>query len=38
MKAIQTKILHSDCKDKLKEVKSNYIDLIVTSPPFPSKH
>lgn len=34
MKKIDTKILLGDCKDLLKSVEENSIDLIVTSPPY----
>ncbi len=30
----QIKVIHGDCKDKLKELDDNSIDLIVTSPPY----
>jgi len=34
MKTIETKILEGDCKDILKQLDDNTIDLIVTSPPY----
>lgn len=34
MKTIDTKILLGDCKDVLKSIDENSIDLIVTSPPY----
>jgi site-specific DNA-methyltransferase (adenine-specific)/site-specific DNA-methyltransferase (cytosine-N4-specific) len=34
MKTIETKILLGDCKDILKTIDENSIDLIVTSPPY----
>ena len=34
MKEITTKIIQGDCKDVLKTIDDNSIDLIVTSPPY----
>lgn len=34
MKEITTKIIQGDCKDVLKTIDDNLIDLIVTSPPY----
>ena len=34
MEEIQTKILLGDCKESLKQLDENSIDLIVTSPPY----
>ena len=34
MKSVKAKILQGDCKNKLKEIDSNSIDLIITSPPY----
>ncbi len=34
MKEIKTKIIQGDCKDVLKTIDDNSIDLIVTSPPY----
>jgi site-specific DNA-methyltransferase (adenine-specific) len=34
MKMIDTKILLGDCKDVLKTIDQNSLDLIVTSPPY----
>lgn len=31
---VETKFIHGDCKEKLKEIESNSIDLIFTSPPY----
>jgi len=31
---IKTKIIHGDCRKKLKEIESDSIDLIITSPPY----
>ncbi len=31
---IKTKIIHGDCREKLKSIESNSIDLIITSPPY----
>ena len=34
MREIFTNIIHGDCRDELKKIPDNYIDLIVTSPPY----
>lgn len=31
---IETKLIQGDCREKLKEIESNSIDLIFTSPPY----
>jgi DNA modification methylase len=31
---IETRLIHGDCKEKLKDIESNSIDLIFTSPPY----
>lgn len=34
MKKIETKVIQGDCKEILKTLENNSIDLIVTSPPY----
>lgn len=34
MKKIETKVIQVDCKEILKTLENNSIDLIVTSPPY----
>lgn len=34
MKTISTKIIYGDCKEILKSIDDNSIDLIITSPPY----
>jgi site-specific DNA-methyltransferase (adenine-specific) len=34
MKQFEPRLIHGDCKDELKDIKSNSIDLIFTSPPY----
>lgn len=31
---VETKLIHGDCREKLREIESNSIDLIFTSPPY----
>ncbi len=34
MSGVVTKLIHGDCREKLKALESNSIDLIITSPPY----